>query len=592
MLTSPPSQTSKSRQSPSKTAAHKPAKHTLPEPLPADPSGKRLCETFPYRWQPIVADSPIDATEKAAWQTLTRYPLRPRTLFTLWQDAAQLVGVRFSHTTSYALIDLDKNGQYHPNQTPGILSTIRAALETIGIYRTIPIRSSWSGGLHLYIPLPASVPTFDLAVAIKHCLSTQELFLHPGQLEVFPNVKSYGKAGKTVEYNAHRLPLQPGSGSALLNDDLQPIRGNLEQFFQSWDTAAAGQDMEELGKALTRARKAHRTRRASRSNKIDSWKQDLQSEMEQGWTAYGQTNQLLKAIACYGVVFESLSEEALVHYVEEIATHCPGYSQWCRHQHEIGKRAEEWASAAENYYWALGTTPKRGQASQAGNNIVCFNRQRAEDAQSRIKAALSELEARSELPDGMTARMKAIAQLAKCSFTTLQKYKELWQPQEHVITPTEPASTTLPPPSETSTQAPKAAPAKELHTIPYMKGGALASDQLSSKLHLDRKGEGLGRGDESFPQAESLLSETTVSPNVSPPRTAQSDSSQIESAFESRVSDVTVGIRHQIKYLGWTVAQVQQFIADNFQGKRWAHLTQSELPLLLYRLWQVSSGEY
>ncbi|MBD2054546.1 hypothetical protein H6F88_00600, partial [Oculatella sp. FACHB-28] len=438
-----------------------------------------------------------------------------------------------------------------------------------------------------------SVSTFDLAVALKQCLATQELFLYPGQLEVFPNVKSYGKAGKTVEYNAHRLPLQPGSGSTLLNEDLQPIRGNLEQFFGAWDTAAAGQDMDELGKALTRARKAHRTRRASRSNRIDSWKQDLQSEMEQGWTGYGQTNQLLKAIACYGVVFESLSGEALVHYVEEIATHCPGYSQWCRHQHEISKRAEDWASAAENYYWALGTTPKRGRAPQGGNNIVCFNRKRAEDAQSRIKTAVSELEARGELPDGMTARMKAIAQLAKCSFTTLQKYKELWQPQEHVITPTEAVSTTLSSPSETSTQASKAASSEELHTIAYMKGEALAPDHPPSKPPLDRKGEGTGRGNESFPQVESLLSETVVLPVVSHPRTAQNDSSHLEPAFDRHdLSDVVDGIRHQIKHLGWTVAQVQQFIADNFQGKRRAHLTQYELHLLLYRLWQVNSSEY
>jgi hypothetical protein len=558
MLTSSSSQSSESTQSSGQTAAQKPAKRTLPEPLPADPLGKRLCETFPYRWQSIVADNPIDATEKAAWQTLTRYPLRPRTLCILWQDAAQLVGVRFGHTTSYALIDLDKNGQYHPNHTPGILSTLRAALEAIGIYRTILIRSSWSGGLHLYIPLPASVSTFDLAVALKHCLETQELFLYPGQLEVFPNVKSYGKAGKTVEYNAHRLPLQPGSGSTLLNDDLQPIRGNLEQFFQAWDTAAAGQDMEELAKAMTRARKAHRSRRVSRSNKIESWKQDLENEIEQGWTSYGQTNHLLKAIACYGVVFAALSGEALVHYVEETATHSPGYSQWCQHQHEIRKRAEEWASAAESYYWAIGTPPKRGRAPQGGNNIVSFNRQRAEDAQSRIKAAVTELEARGELSDGMTARMKAIAQMAKCSFSTLQKYKELWQPQEHVIAPTEAVSTTLPSPSEPSTQTPKAASPEELHTIGHMNGEALAFDQPLLKTHLDRKGEGSGRGDESFPRVKTPLIETVVPPDVSHPRMVPSNFCQLELAFESYdLSDVTVEIRHQIKYLDWTVDEVQ-----------------------------------
>jgi hypothetical protein len=47
---------------------------------------------------------------------------------------------------------------------------MRAALETIGICRTILIRSSWSEGLHLYIPLSSTVPTFGLAKAIKLCL--------------------------------------------------------------------------------------------------------------------------------------------------------------------------------------------------------------------------------------------------------------------------------------------------------------------------------------------------------------------------------------------------------------------------------------
>lgn len=592
MLTSPPSQSSEPKQSLSETATPKPAKRNPPEPPPADPLGKRLCEIFPYRWQPIVADNPTDATEKAAWQTLTRYPLRPRALWSLWQDAAQLVGVRFGSTTTYALIDLDKDGHYHPNQTPGILATIRAALETIGIYRVILTRSSWSGGLHLYIPLPASVSTFALAVALKHCLVAQDLFLYPGQLEVFPNVKSYGKVGKTVEYNAHRLPLQPSSGSSLLDDDLQPIRGNLGQFLQSWDTAAAGQDMDELGKALTRARKEHQYRRVSRSNTIDSWKQDLLSEMEQGWTGYGQTNHLLKAIACYGVVFEGLSGEALVHYIEEKATHSPGYSQWCRHQHEINKRTKEWAGEAENYYWALGTTPKRGRASQTGNNIVCFNRQRAEDAQSRIKAAVTELETQGELPDGITARMKAIAQLAKCSFSTLQKYKELWQPQESVIALAEPVSVTLEPCPQTTLQTLNTASLEELHTIAYMKGEALANNEPLPKLHLDRKGEGPGRGNESFPQAKSLPSEAIAPQKLTPLQKAEGGLNQPQQDFESpELSEVREKIGHQLKSLGWSVAEVQKFIAENFQGKRISQLTETDLCLLLYRLWQANPGE-
>src|SRR5512146_2380535 len=84
-----------------------------PEPLPADPTGQRLCEIFGhYRWQFIRAEMPADATAKPSWTTVTDYPLRPRALWDQWQDAHQLIGVRFTHETYYALIDLDAGGGY------------------------------------------------------------------------------------------------------------------------------------------------------------------------------------------------------------------------------------------------------------------------------------------------------------------------------------------------------------------------------------------------------------------------------------------------------------------------------------------------
>ncbi|MBD2078415.1 hypothetical protein H6G01_00560, partial [Leptolyngbya sp. FACHB-17] len=133
------------------------------EPLPLDPLGKRLCETFPYLWNAIISTN--ETTPK--WQTVTKYPIRPRILWREWKDNSKLIGVRFDSQTSYALIDIDRSGQHHPYQNPETLTLIRAALETIGICRTILIRSSWSEGLHLYIPLPHAVQTFGLAQAIK-----------------------------------------------------------------------------------------------------------------------------------------------------------------------------------------------------------------------------------------------------------------------------------------------------------------------------------------------------------------------------------------------------------------------------------------
>jgi hypothetical protein len=549
----------------SQAIALQPARQRLPEPLPRDPLGQRLCQLFPYPWQAIVAPTPPDASQKPAWQTLTQYPLKPRALWAYWQDAAQLVGVRFGATTTYGLIDLDALSLHHPIRDRRALTTLQAALASIGIYQTLLLRSSWNGGLHLYIPLPEAVPTFGLAVALKHCLEAHHLPLQAGQLEVFPNVKRYSKAGEYSEYNAHRLPLQPGSGSVLLSDRLQPLPSNLSSFFQQWDQAAAAQDLEQLHQALAQTKKQHQYRSYHRRSNTALWRQELETEIEQGWTGPGQTNHLLKTIGCYGVVFQSLSGEALTHYIERTAIHSPGYQEWCQHQHEIHRRAQEWAAAAENYYWPLGTSPKRDRSlhpTTAANNIVNFNQKRAEDAQVRIKQAVLKLTQQGQLPDGLTTRAQAIASLAQCSHSTLQKYKELWHPEWYVIDQPEPVIAPSVTPVAEPSEALESAPRGELHTFAYMKGGGVDDGGLQEQSSLISEGEGQGRGKASYPQLSLPASAITY----------------------DDLSDVIVGIQIQVRQLGWTVEQAHRFIADNFQGKRRSQLTDDELLSLLYRL--------
>lgn len=410
-----------------------PAENEHHEPLPLDPLGKRLCLTFPYLWQAIVAANEADPH----WQTLTKYPLRPRVLWRLWQDAAQLVGVRFDDQTNYGLIDIDIKSNYHPNQTSDALSLIRAALETIGLYRVILLRSSWSGGLHLYIPLPEAVPTFGLASALEQCLKAQGLTIAPGQLEVFPNCKSYALKGSYSEYNAHRLPLQTRSGSCLLDADLHPTSDQLGCFFEQWDLAAAGQDLKELTAAIAMARHNRRGKRLRQTTEVEAWLHDLRTEMAEGWTGYGQTNHLLKTIACYGVVFEGLQDEELIEFIHTSAIHSPGYWQWCRHQHEIKLKATVWARSAQGYYWRLGAEPQRAGSvydREGSSNVISFskNLQRSQEAQQRIRDIVQQLEAEGTLPETPTARARVIAAQG-VSLKTLYRHPTLWHP-EHFIT--------------------------------------------------------------------------------------------------------------------------------------------------------------
>jgi hypothetical protein len=89
------------------------------DPLPSDTLGQRLCEVFGrYRWSFIQAIAPTNAKTKPEWKTEKRYPIKSRVLWQQWQDAAQLIGVRFDDITVYALLDIDIGSPYHPHQNP------------------------------------------------------------------------------------------------------------------------------------------------------------------------------------------------------------------------------------------------------------------------------------------------------------------------------------------------------------------------------------------------------------------------------------------------------------------------------------------
>ncbi|MBD1917432.1 MULTISPECIES: hypothetical protein [Cyanophyceae] len=406
--------------------------------LPRDLNGQRLCQLFNYPWKWI--ETPSD-TPKADWKTCEKYPLRPRVLWARWQDAATVIGTRFGPTTSHALIDIDAESDY-------IESTqrIKWALETIGITRTITVRSSWSGGLHIYIPFPHAYKTFDVACAVAQCLEAQGFVLAPGQLEVIPNRKAYARRwlGESFEYNGHRLPLQPSTGSMILDDDLQPHPRayDLSVFFALWDNAVQHNDHYEILEALSIARGNHRRRRRKANGKAQEWGNDLKTVISEGWTGPGQTNDMLKAIATYGRVFEKLSGLELQRFTVRIALNAPGLNEWCNHLHELAKRCIAWARAVEKYYWPMGSEPLRERKS-----LVQVCTARADDARARIMAALKQL-----CLDGLNIgqRVKALAPAARCSPNTLYKNKDLWHPQ-----PDSPAPTPAPQPPPQSDPLPR-----------------------------------------------------------------------------------------------------------------------------------------
>jgi len=432
--------------------------------FPADPTGARFCQYFGYGWSPIEAQ--YRPGQKPQWRT--RYqsaPMQPRVLWAKYRDPDTLLGVRFGETTRYGLIDLDAGSAYHPRNDARAFQQLIHALEPLGLNDWVPLQSSASGGLHLYYFLPQAVKSFELACAFKFALADAGIELQDGQVEIFPNVKTYDPK-RVTNYNAHRLPLQ--AGSYLLDGyDFEPAATEVASLLDRADACARQQDPEVLAQALSDARARQRQQQRTRtaqahrqplSEQAQEWLDDLRTIINEGWSGPGQTNELLREIGKYVVVFEGLppatdhaadrgDRQALIPHITEritqIATQLPGYRAHCNHQHEIHTRARHWAQSLYGYYLPYRSFPERYQSFQQlqqagthppGSNPT--NQQRQATTRERIQQAHSYLKQIGQLPARVRARIRAIQETAQALFgqsispTTLNKpqHKTLWHP--------------------------------------------------------------------------------------------------------------------------------------------------------------------
>ncbi len=380
-------------------------------------------------WDFIEAPIP-QRNQHPAWNRITQYPLVPGLLLERWESTKTVVGTSFGDRTSYCLVDIDRDSQYHPYSNEAGFNQVLATLETIGLTRPLIVRSSSSEGLHVYYPLPAAVSTWKLANLLANTCQQAQLTVRGGQLELFPNVKTWVPSGSGFShYQAHRLPLQ--QGSVLLDSDLLPDGADLTRFMTRWYQCADGQGFEQLTEVLA-ATKA-KSRRKRGSQKAQQYRSDLQSTIERGWTGPTETNDLLSRIARLGYIFLHKSGQALVDYMVSVAQQLPGYEAFCRHQHHLLKRCRDWARAIEKSPTYFPYSEQKTPPDMANRPLKAPpNPERKANALSRLKQTVERLEANGTLELNITPRAK---QLAAQGFSqeTLYKdeYKPLWHPKHY-----------------------------------------------------------------------------------------------------------------------------------------------------------------
>lgn len=320
-------------------------------------------QLFPHHWGVIKKIYRPKEGERPDWMTIQYngkdINLQATELDKLYASGKEAVGVRFGSLTSYLLLDIDYLSKCHPNINRSEWNRLLKTLETIGLLNPIKILSSDSGGRHIYYWFNnrEQLDTFKVAQLLWSVCHAHGFDIKQGNIEIFPHCKKFTPTPSS--YNGHRLPLQPNSGSVLLDDyedgDIErwDILNPWGEFCQRVQNSQ--QDMALLRKKIAWGVKYHQEHNSFSSagtmtTTAAEWLKNLDDRLLLGWTDKGQTNELIRTACVREWVFTSDGERKDDAVLKQLIN-MPGYFEHCGHQHEIELRVRDWMTCVINAYW-------------------------------------------------------------------------------------------------------------------------------------------------------------------------------------------------------------------------------------------------
>ena len=371
---------------------------------------------FYQLWLAQPSWSPIILTENG-WITVKsngkkQVPLTFSTVESYYRRG-HIIGKRFGQLTGYLMLDIDINSVFHPNN--GGFQSILAVLERLGLCRYLIVRSSTSGGIHLYFPLPEPVNSWQLASTVHSALTVGGIAITGGQCELFPNKKSFN-----AEFNGHRLPLQ--DGSFLLDKDFCPISNGKADFLDRWETAATHQDEQTLQRALTGQLTVAPPSIPVELPPVTTRTKHVIPPI--AWTRFGQSNDIMCELVNYGDRYVGHKNSTdLATWIKAVAPQLPGYQRFAspksKQDIEYGSWPKRWAESHFRSAWL-----HKVSGSDHNTNV-------ARDAKHRLFAALARI--CIDVSIGITQLWKVVSETSAVCFDKGIGWKTFTKHKDEVL---------------------------------------------------------------------------------------------------------------------------------------------------------------
>jgi hypothetical protein len=408
------------------------------KPITAE-SAEFLREYFAeYRHRPIRADY----DQKIRWCAYTYIGLDE--LIKAWRDEDELVGVRPGSQSNQLVIDIDLGSEYNPHLSENgenwtEIEKIRTILLEIGL-ETRLFYSSDQGGIHIRAFLPELVKSIHLGAAVEYALIDAGYNFENGQLELSPRIKPYDPDPKKITLQqAFRLPLQKGGAYIGIGHDVEERLNSLDHLVEIIKDNCEEQDMQVLKAAMEVA--YDRLYAANKNKKYtptargtaQKFKESMEDRMERGFTATGQTNELMQEVVKYGYIFLRHEGENLKDWLEQTIEELPGYRDYCGHQNEMARKAAEWQKWVENshYYPYGGKVSSIKTSTEVKQNR---NKEKAERTLNKLKLVVRNIKENFKTVTALFAKIREKAAEftsfgTKFSNDTLYKpeYLEIWR---------------------------------------------------------------------------------------------------------------------------------------------------------------------